>query len=177
MVREMLMLRKGGRGRHRMAKAAFSALVALALAFPASAQACQMLPIVYFRHGGSAIDEHGRAVLDDLAAQLVSRPDDVREILITGHSDRTGPASARLGVALERAAAVRDYLLARGLVAGWFRIEGAADSRPMVETADGVREPQNRRAEIALSYTPEAVAEMVRRRDADAAAGRPTPMC
>lgn len=160
-----------------MAKAAFSALAALALAIPAPAWACQSLPIIYFRGGSSEINDYGRESLDGLAAQLSQRPEDLREILITGHSDKTGPPAARRRIAIERATSVRDYLAARGVSFRLFRIEGASDSRPMVETADGVREPQNRRAEIALSYTPEAVAEMVRRRDAEAAAGRPTPMC
>ena len=160
-----------------MAKAVIFALIAVAVSIPAPAQACQMLPIVYFRHGGSAIDAHGRESLDGLAAQISQRQDELREILITGHSDKTGSSAARRRIAIERAAAVRDYLAARGVSYRLLRTEGAADSRPMAETADGVREPLNRRAEIALSYTPEAVAEMVRRRDADAAAGRPPVLC
>ena len=150
---------------------------ALVAAVPAPASACQQLPIVFFWNGSSEINAHGRESLDGLAAQLVRRPGDVREILITGHSDRTGPASARRSIALDRAAAVGDYLQARGILPSLLRIGGVSDSRPMVETADGVREPQNRRAEIALGYTPEALAETARRRQADAAAGRPPPLC
>ena len=150
---------------------------ALALAVPAPAQACQQLPIVFFWNGSSEINAHGRESLDGLAVQLSRRPGEVREILVTGHSDRTGPASARRRIAVERAAAVRDYLQSRGVLPTLIRIEGASDSRPMVETADGVREPQNRRVEIALGYTPEALAAMRRQREADAAAGRPPPLC
>ena len=150
---------------------------ALALAVPAPAWACQQLTMVFFWNGSSEINAHGRESLDGLAAYLSQRAGEVREILIAGHSDRTGPASARRRIALERAAAVRNYLQARGVLPSLLRIEGASDSRPMVETADGVREPQNRRAEIALSYTPDALAEMSRQREADAAAGRPPPLC
>ena len=150
---------------------------ALVAAVPGPAPACQQLPIVYFWGGSSEINELGREALDGFAAQVVTRQRDLAAIRVTGHSDRTGTAAARRRIALRRATAVGDYLQARGVLPNLLRIEGASDSRPMVETADGVREPQNRRVEIAFSYTPEAVADMTRRREADAAVGRPAPLC
>lgn len=47
------------------------------------------------------------------------------------------------------AEAVRDYLVTRGLSFGAIeRIEGLGETRPLLDTADGVAEPQNRRAEV-----------------------------
>ncbi|HWH16856.1 MAG TPA: OmpA family protein, partial [Allosphingosinicella sp.] len=64
--------------------------------------------------------------------------------------DRSGSASYNVGLSQRRADAVRSYLAGRGVPNGAMATEAFGESRPLVETADGVREPQNRRVEITF---------------------------
>jgi len=45
---------------------------------------------------------------------------------------------------------VRDELVRNGVAAGGIGTTARGESQPLVPTADGVREPQNRRVEIAF---------------------------
>ena len=45
---------------------------------------------------------------------------------------------------------VRSFLAVQGIPTGIMATVGFGESTPLVETADGVREPRNRRAEISF---------------------------
>ncbi len=72
------------------------------------------------------------------------------QVVLAGHADRSGSAQYNVGLSQRRADAVRSYLAGRGVADGAIRTEAFGESRPLVETADGVREPQNRRVEITF---------------------------
>ena len=55
-----------------------------------------------------------------------------------------------MALSLRRANAVRDELVREGVAASDISIVALGESHPMVPTADGVREAQNRRVEIVL---------------------------
>jgi outer membrane protein OmpA-like peptidoglycan-associated protein len=85
--------------------------------------------------------------------QLNQVADDYRrggsvQIRLEGHTDRSGSESYNLALSERRAAAVRDYLLAMGVISTAITVKGWGESRPQVETDDGMREPNNRRVEI-----------------------------
>jgi len=69
---------------------------------------------------------------------------------VTGHADRSGTDAYNMALSLRRANAVKDQLVREGIPAGGITIVGRGESQPLVPTADGVREPQNRRVEIVL---------------------------
>jgi outer membrane protein OmpA-like peptidoglycan-associated protein len=68
--------------------------------------------------------------------------------MITGHSDRSGSDRYNTSLSQRRAAKVRAYLAGRGIPDRVMTTVALGESRPRVETADGDREPQNRRVEI-----------------------------
>jgi outer membrane protein OmpA-like peptidoglycan-associated protein len=68
----------------------------------------------------------------------------------TGHADRSGPDNYNMALSLRRANAVKDELVRDGVPAGAIQVIGKGESQPLVPTADGVREPQNRRVEIVI---------------------------
>jgi outer membrane protein OmpA-like peptidoglycan-associated protein len=70
--------------------------------------------------------------------------------MLAGHADKSGSAQYNVGLSQRRADAVRSYLEGRGVPGGAIASEAFGESRPLVETADGVREPQNRRVEITF---------------------------
>jgi len=71
-------------------------------------------------------------------------------ITATGHTDRSGPDDYNMALSLRRANAVNDALVRDGVPPMAISVIGKGESQPLVQTADGVREPQNRRVEIVL---------------------------
>ena len=54
------------------------------------------------------------------------------------------------GLSVRRAEAVRAELVRNGVPRDAITVQGFGENRPLVPTAQGVREPQNRRVEIVL---------------------------
>jgi outer membrane protein OmpA-like peptidoglycan-associated protein len=71
-------------------------------------------------------------------------------ITATGHTDRSGPDDYNMALSLRRANAVKDALVREGVPATAINVIGRGETQPLVQTADGVREPQNRRVEIVV---------------------------
>ena len=71
-------------------------------------------------------------------------------VTATGHADRSGPEQYNMALSLRRANAVKDALVREGVPATAIAVVGRGESMPLVQTADGVREPQNRRVEIVV---------------------------
>jgi outer membrane protein OmpA-like peptidoglycan-associated protein len=69
---------------------------------------------------------------------------------VTGHADRSGGDDYNMALSMRRANAVKDQLVREGVPADQIAVVGRGESQPLVQTADGVREPQNRRVEIAF---------------------------
>ena len=65
-------------------------------------------------------------------------------------ADRSGTPAYNQGLSLRRARAVAAELVRRGVPQAEIAVQGFGDTRPLVPTQAGVREPQNRRVEIIL---------------------------
>ena len=72
------------------------------------------------------------------------------QINVTGHTDTVGSAKYNQALSERRAAAVKAQLITDGVPDTEIATSGVGKSGLLVPTADGVREPQNRRAEIVL---------------------------
>lgn len=70
------------------------------------------------------------------------------QVMLAGHADKSGSASYNVGLSQRRNDSVKAYLTSKGIPDGVISTEAFGESRPRVETADGVRELQNRRVEI-----------------------------
>ena len=68
--------------------------------------------------------------------------------MLAGYADRAGSASYNVGLSQRRDSSVRSYLELRGIGSGSIASQAFGETNPRVQTADGVREPQNRRVEI-----------------------------
>ena len=71
-------------------------------------------------------------------------------ITATGHTDTSGPEAYNMALSLRRANAVKDALVREGVPAQAITVIGRGEQGLLVKTADGVREPQNRRVEIVI---------------------------
>ena len=108
--------------------------------------------IIFFGWDRPVIDGDAAAQLDDVAASFLSQSN-VR-LDLSGHADRSGPAAPNMRSGRKRAEAVAAYLTARGVPSGAMTLSSQGETRPLIPTADGVREPQNRRVEIVTRRAP-----------------------
>lgn len=66
-----------------------------------------------------------------------------------GNTDTSGSAGYNQALSLRRADAVRNALIQNGVPAASIDSSGRGETNLLVQTGDGVREPQNRRVELA----------------------------
>jgi len=102
--------------------------------------------IVFFEWDKSDITPEAAGILDNAISAYQNCGN--AQVMLAGHADRSGSASYNVGLSQRRADSVRGYLTGRGIADGTISSEAFGESRPRVETADGVRELQNRRVEI-----------------------------
>jgi hypothetical protein len=72
-------------------------------------------------------------------------------VTATGHTDTSGPADYNMALSLRRANTVKNSLVRNGVPASAISVIGKGETDLLVKTADGIREPQNRRVEIVIS--------------------------
>jgi OOP family OmpA-OmpF porin len=73
-----------------------------------------------------------------------------RFVQIVGHTDTIGSPSYAQAISERRAFVAKDYLIARGVPPAMISARGAGQAELLVQTEDGVSEPQNRRTTIDL---------------------------
>ena len=71
-------------------------------------------------------------------------------ITATGHTDTSGSEAYNMALSLRRANAVKAALVKLGVPAAAIATVGRGEAGLLVQTGDGVREPQNRRVEITI---------------------------
>ena len=102
--------------------------------------------IVFFDFDKSALTPEAQKVLERAAQDV--RVGKGARIQVVGHADRSGSNSYNLRLSERRATVVKGELVRLGVNNGQIATRGAGENEPRVPTADGVREAQNRRAEI-----------------------------
>jgi OOP family OmpA-OmpF porin len=105
--------------------------------------------IVFFDWDQASVTSSANDVLDAVSNEVKNRTD-IKSIVVVGHTDTSGSAAYNQKLSLRRAEAVKSALAARGVSADVIMVEGRGKSDLMVKTANNVREPANRRAQISL---------------------------
>jgi outer membrane protein OmpA-like peptidoglycan-associated protein len=103
--------------------------------------------LVFFDFDRADLTERARQIIAEAAT--AARTGTTR-IEVSGHADRSGTPQYNQRLSERRANAVAAELERRGVARSAMVIQAFGESRPLVPTADGVREPQNRRVEIVL---------------------------
>lgn len=103
---------------------------------------------VYFGDDSATLTPQARSRLDAFATAYLAGPGG--EVVISGHTDRSRSAAYSVGMSQRMADIVRDYLAFRGVPGGAITTQSFGSSRPAVQTADGVREPRNRRVVLSV---------------------------
>jgi outer membrane protein OmpA-like peptidoglycan-associated protein len=115
---------------------------------PAAAPAPARTYLVFFDFDRADLTDRARQIIAE-AAQAVTSTGTTR-IEVAGHADRSGTPQYNQRLSMRRAESVAAELSRRGIARSQMSIQAFGESRPLVPTADGVREPQNRRVEIVL---------------------------
>ncbi|MBV9747308.1 MAG: OmpA family protein [Acetobacteraceae bacterium] len=104
--------------------------------------------LVFFDWDRADLTERARQIIGE-AAQASTRVQ-VTRIEVNGYTDLSGTARYNQGLSVRRANAVAAELVRDGVPQNEIVARGFGESNPLVPTAQGVREPQNRRVEIIL---------------------------
>lgn len=104
--------------------------------------------LVFFGLGQSKLTPEAQTVVAKAAEQF--KETGAVSINVVGHTDTTGSVAYNQKLSERRATAVADELVRLGVPATTITTVGEGQSNLLVPTADGVAEPQNRRAEIVL---------------------------
>jgi len=118
---------------------------------PAAAPAVVAEPrqfMVFFDFDKSDITDEARKIIEQAATS--AKRLGVARIDLTGHTDLAGPAAYNMALSIRRAEAVKKVLIGLGFTADEIAVVGKGKTDPLVPTADGVREPKNRRVVIVL---------------------------
>ena len=106
------------------------------------------LPDVTFATGSAAISPSFQATLDQVATSMVQYPNSLIDVY--GHTDTVGSTASNQTLSEERARAVANYLISRGVAANRIRWQGYGETQLKVQTGDNVNEALNRRVEIKV---------------------------
>ncbi len=108
------------------------------------------------RSGLDDIGATGRARLD-VIAERARKLKGIERIVLVGHTDRLGSDAYNQPLSLRRATAVRDHLVARGLDASLFTVEGRGSAEPVKTCSDSLPRSaliqclqDNRRVEVEI---------------------------
>jgi OmpA-OmpF porin, OOP family len=114
---------------------------------PAAMAPSKQMFIVFFEFDKSALTPDGAKVVAAAADAFKSGKSG---IAIAGYTDLAGTQTYNLALSHRRADAVKSALVKDGVPASVINEAWHGKENPRVPTADGVREPQNRRVEITM---------------------------
>lgn len=104
--------------------------------------------VVFFGFNKSNISAEAMQVITDAAN--TAREKGAASIVIIGHTDSSGSDAYNEALSLRRATAVKSALVNLGIPEEKISPTGKGETELLVQTGDGVKEPQNRRATIDL---------------------------
>lgn len=99
-----------------------------------------------FDSGRAAVKPVMSPVLDKLAQGL----DATMQVSVIGHTDSSGSDTINNPLSLDRAEAVRDYLVSKGVASSRIEVAGHGEREPVADNATPAGRAQNRRVEIFL---------------------------
>jgi outer membrane protein OmpA-like peptidoglycan-associated protein len=104
---------------------------------------------VSFSVGRADIQPNLRPILDRFATTLRDNPGTT--VTIVGHTDSSGSDAINNPLSVNRAASVRDYLVARGVVANRIAIDGRGSREPVADNSTAEGRAKNRRVEVYVA--------------------------
>ena len=104
---------------------------------------------IHFETAKAVIYKSSYNLLDDLVAFMKEKPK--VEIEVAGHTDSDGSDTYNLQLSKDRAAAVRSYLIAKGVSGNRVKSLGYGESKPIASNATDEGKARNRRTEVRVT--------------------------
>jgi outer membrane protein OmpA-like peptidoglycan-associated protein len=104
---------------------------------------------VLFGFDSDVLGAGAPAELDRVSELLAGRPS--ARLAIEGHTDDVGDDAYNLALSERRAAAVKAYLVHKGVAADRIEARGFGETRPVVPNTDDASRRRNRRVELIVS--------------------------
>ena len=104
---------------------------------------------LYFDFGSARLREESGPVLDEITRYAQSHPGVA--LALEGHTDAVGDDDANLALSRDRAEAVRQALVARGVAAGSLHSAGFGETRPVAGNDTSQGRASNRRVTLRLA--------------------------
>jgi len=111
----------------------------------------------FFDFDKSVLKPAGRQALNELAQKIQGI--NLEVIVATGHTDSIGSVAYNKRLSLRRAAAVKAYLVSRGIDKSRIYTEGKGKSQPIASNKTAAGRAKNRRVEIEVVGTPRQAAD------------------
>jgi OmpA-OmpF porin, OOP family len=108
--------------------------------------------VVYFEHDKSFLTSEATSVIDNAVQEVAALSCNYQSVLIQGHADLSGNPQYNIGLSQRRVTIVREAMVARGVPGDLMTGEAFGESKPAKATADGVKEPLNRRTEVTFTF-------------------------
>ncbi|HET9570487.1 MAG TPA: OmpA family protein [Bacteroidales bacterium] len=108
---------------------------------------------ILFATGKSVLSESSKTALTKFSGTLKEYMD--TNVMIYGHTDNTGSDNINQPLSENRAAAVKDYLVAQGVAASRITIKGMGSTAPVATNDTEAGRAQNRRVEVAITANEE----------------------
>ncbi len=105
---------------------------------------------IQFQTGASTIKAGSFPILNQIAQVLNANPTYLIEI--QGHTDNVGKPASNMILSDKRAAAVRDYLIKKGVDDGRMTSHGYGDTKPVAENTTSAGKAKNRRVEFVVTF-------------------------
>ncbi|WDI32422.1 OmpA family protein [Hyphococcus flavus] len=105
---------------------------------------------VYFDYDKSNLTSQASDLIREASARALEN--DIDTVVVAGNTDTSGGSAYNQALSERRARVVRDALIANGVPADRVRMEAYGETNLAKPTADGVREPLNRRADVMISF-------------------------
>ncbi len=105
--------------------------------------------LTFFDFDKSVLTPEALEVINGMLAE--NRSDGRRSFQLVGHADRSGSDAYNIALSKKRTESVMQELMNSGVPADAITMEWKGEGFPLVPTADGIKEPQNRRVEIKVS--------------------------
>jgi outer membrane protein OmpA-like peptidoglycan-associated protein len=109
----------------------------------------RILENIRFRHGSSEIDSESNSILNQVALTMKANPS-IKRVRVEGHTDETGTHELNMQLSRQRAEAVREYLVKRGVKGDRLTAVGYGPDRPLSKGTDPDSLAKNRRVEFIV---------------------------
>ncbi len=103
---------------------------------------------VYFETNKYTINSKSKITLDHLSSVLYNYPD--TNVLIVGHTDNRGSDSLNMNLSKNRAYAVTDYFISKGLNSSRFTTNWFGETQPKFDNETSEGRAKNRRVNIVI---------------------------